>query len=358
MSESRGLLMFNAVRSAMPTYADRIPEATRNNIAAVGNAFSTFKVAMNEWVDTLVNKIGLELIENFRFGNKAARFEKGRLEAGDTIQDDYIEVLTAMPAVVPTAGESVDQYEQMPPSVNVGFHRIDRRMVYGVTIWRDWAREAFHDVNKLDEFERKVLEVPYQSLNLDKWIMFKELLGSKNIYPTTGESPTKADNAIEVGVADSAGTALDQKATAENLIEAIKNAAKYATQTVSTDNNRAKVLSSTPPDRLVLFLRMDWATVIDFRVLTGLFNLDEARLGVPTIIEVEDFGSSAFMPNQVALLADEWAFKIYSTLDGETDTTYNARGRYWNYFIHYWGMMSYSLWGQAIPFTATPPAGA
>ena len=58
MSESRGLLMFNAVRSAMPTYADRIPEATRNNITAVGNAFSTLKVKMKKGFDPFGKKIG------------------------------------------------------------------------------------------------------------------------------------------------------------------------------------------------------------------------------------------------------------------------------------------------------------
>ena len=59
-AKTTGVDILNAIRSSMPiTYQDRIPEATKNNIKAYGNSLKNYPVIMNNFVDILVNKIGL-----------------------------------------------------------------------------------------------------------------------------------------------------------------------------------------------------------------------------------------------------------------------------------------------------------
>ena len=53
-----GLDVLNAIRNALPSnYANRIPEATKENLASYAKALRDYPVIMNKWVNVLVNKI-------------------------------------------------------------------------------------------------------------------------------------------------------------------------------------------------------------------------------------------------------------------------------------------------------------
>ena len=66
-----GVDVLNAIRNALPSnYANRIPEATRNNLAQYAQALKDYPVIMNKWVNVLVNKIGLTVIKNKMWNNK------------------------------------------------------------------------------------------------------------------------------------------------------------------------------------------------------------------------------------------------------------------------------------------------
>ena len=79
--------VLNSIRAtASAEYQNRIPEATRENIADVGNAMMNYQPAQNEFLNALVNRIGLVVIQNKLWANPLAPFKRGMLDFGDSIE--------------------------------------------------------------------------------------------------------------------------------------------------------------------------------------------------------------------------------------------------------------------------------
>ena len=88
--------LINAIRTTASTeYQTRIPEATRTNIADVGNAITSFEGDKEVFLNTLVGKIITTIVNDKMYTNKLARFNKGNLEFGSTIEEVYTEIISS-----------------------------------------------------------------------------------------------------------------------------------------------------------------------------------------------------------------------------------------------------------------------
>ena len=57
--------VLNTIRAnASPSYQERVPQATQDNITAVGNPLLEYNATMNEFLTSLVNRIGLVIVRN------------------------------------------------------------------------------------------------------------------------------------------------------------------------------------------------------------------------------------------------------------------------------------------------------
>ena len=91
-----GLDVLKAIRNALPAnYANRIPEATKDNLAEYAQALKDYPVIMNKWVNVLVNKIGLTVIKNKMWNNKLAEFQRGDLPVGSTVEEIFVDLVKA-----------------------------------------------------------------------------------------------------------------------------------------------------------------------------------------------------------------------------------------------------------------------
>ena len=80
--------IMNTIRAnATPSYQERIPEATRDNIAAVANPLFTYSVTMNEFLHALVNRIGLTVVRNRDLRNPLAVLKQGDMPLGKDIEE-------------------------------------------------------------------------------------------------------------------------------------------------------------------------------------------------------------------------------------------------------------------------------
>ena len=62
---ANGVNVLNVIRqNATAVYQDRIPEATAENLHEVGDAILTYEAQTNEFVNALVNRIGLVILNN------------------------------------------------------------------------------------------------------------------------------------------------------------------------------------------------------------------------------------------------------------------------------------------------------
>ena len=101
---ANGVNVLNVIRqNATAVYQDRIPEATAENLHEVGDAILTYEAQANEFVNALVNRIGLVILNNRMATNPLAALKKGRLAVGETAyisffgrrknDEDYMQIL-------------------------------------------------------------------------------------------------------------------------------------------------------------------------------------------------------------------------------------------------------------------------
>src|SRR5947208_503997 len=80
--------LLNRIKNdASPDYQARIPNATKAGIQDTIQALTKFRPHYNEFLDALVNRIGLVVARNNSWTNPLAPFKRGLLTFGDTIEE-------------------------------------------------------------------------------------------------------------------------------------------------------------------------------------------------------------------------------------------------------------------------------
>lgn len=334
--KSSGVELMNAVRSSIIAnngldYADRIPVATQDNLRDVGKAILEYEPAKNQFLDTLINRIGLVVIRNRLYKNKLAIFKRGFLEFGDSIEEIYVDIARAI-HYTPEAPENnlCDVFEQFKPKVVSAFHRINREDTYPITINEQMLKKAFTGWANFDSFVAGIFNSLYNAAEYDEFILFKQLLGAsaQNSYQKQITLPT-------------------DKSTAEEFTIALRSAG-LTLEYMSRNYNELGVANHTPLENQVLILRSDIVPQLDVRVIANAFNMSFAQPLNNRIIVVDDFGEGN--SSVVAMIVDdEWSM-IYDTMY-RTDSQYNARHTYWNYFLHIGQIISASPFANVYVFT-------
>ena len=315
---------------ASPTYQQSIPQATRDNIVAVGNAIMQYELMKNEFVEALINKIGLTVLDSFTFDNPLARFKKQPLALASDIEDVWIEEAQAH-AYDETGNKLFDVNK---PTAKAIFHRRDRKLVYKVTIYERQLAEAFTRENGLNDFVARAIGTLSTRDEFDEYVMMKELLG---------EYHTIKDGYYNRTIP----TIVDQE-TADifmvQLLQSVKRILRPAKKF-----NKQNVLTRTSKKRLVVFIDTDIEALVDVFALSKAFNQQNMNVNIE-FIGIEDLVNRQGTP---AILMDTQLFEVRDILKRMT-SMWNPLGLYWNYFLHHWALGSMSQFKNAIRFTYQP----
>lgn len=330
----------NAIRSLGGSdYTDRIPEATRTNIAQIGLAITTdaFEKKNNEFLDALINRIGKVMIDSRLLTNRLAAFKRGTVAYGDTIEDIYVDIIKSEAY---DAVGTPDQFQKFKPNVKTYFHRRNRQDDYPVTIQYESLRAAFTQENGLQRLVDGIMQSVYSSANVDEYILMKQLFA---LYLNTPVTPLKPGQIVTLS-AD-----ITDRATADEFLVALKSAIYKVVFPSSLYNPSGVTTQSDMTEstaRLALFVRADKVPVMDVYSLSAAFNMGKATPEVPIIV-LDDFGEGN--DDVVAALVDRDWFLVHDSLTTMT-SAFNARGLYWNYFYHVWQYMAVSQFKNAIFF--------
>lgn len=316
--------ILNAIRTnASPLYLENIPEATKDNIAEVGNALYNYDNTYNEFTG-LLNKIAYSLTVKRLFENKLARFKSETLTTANDIEEYFIRKIK--PKKQDTEG--LNPLGKRTPSIATAYYKENRREVYETTISFKQIRRAFTTVDGVEKLINELVQELYNSANIDEYLVMKELIGQvadiATVYevPNPEESETtaktfvktirKASNDFEEPTADFHLYEIDDP---DNVGEKIKD---------------PNIITFTPKNNQVLFLNKDVEAVISVDVLANAFNLSNANYPAPNVI-VGDFGTVG--TGVMAILADDRFLRVFDTYR-ELLTQVNAQGAYTNYFLH------------------------
>lgn len=335
-----GMQLLNVIRSdASQAYKDRVPEATQDNIAEIGNPILNYEATRNEFLDALVNRIGMVIITSRSYNNPLKRFKKGMMSLGETVEEIFVNIIKAEPYyLVDDQGKTAaqDEFERRLPNVLAAFHKRNRQDKYPVTIQNDDLRTAFLSYQGVEDLVSKIIEAVYTSDEYDEFLLMK------NVFFEAGMRGALRPVTVP---------GLDSDVNAKKTMTLFRQTALDLTF-MRSDSNFMGVTTHTPLDEQVIFILSSVAATVDVEVLASAFNMDKTNFIGRRVI-VDDFGGLE-KEGVIAIAADEDWFMVFDNYLTMT-SDYVASRLYYNYFLHHWETLSYSPFKNVVAFTTEAP---
>lgn len=325
--------VLNAIlNGASQTYKDRIPEATQLNVAELGTAILEYEPTRNEFANALVNRIAFAFVTSKSYKNPLSMFIKGDIKYGRTVEEIFVDLLTAQDYDVDKAESEL--FKRVLPPLSTIFHTLNRQDFYKVTIESQTLRQAFLSEDGLGNVVSGIITSMTTSDEQDTYLLMKNLIqayGTEGrFYPVVVTAP------------------VDEQTVRQAVIE-IKAMANQFTF-LKTKYNDSGVNTHTPKANQVILIDPDFDARVDVELLAQAFNMSKAEFESRKVL-IDDFGG---LEDVVCILVDENWFQVYNNLY-ETRNVRNDQGLYENYFLHHWQTLSTSRFSNAVIFqTATP----
>lgn len=323
--------VLNAVRNTMSVdYRDRVPVATRENIADIAKTLTDpyNPMARNELVPALVNLIASQSISTEAFRNPLRLLNSNAMPYGNGEQEVYVNFAQGY---AHDANISIEDATAIYDSYIMAlYHTINFNNDYPVTIWYEDMRGAFLDDYGLRSLVQAKVESVVSACNWDEFNTAKELLASAkragNIYPVHVDAVTDQTSA----------NALAKKI--QSYIDKI--------QFPNPLYNFAGATSAAKEDTILLFVDPDTKAAMNVDSYSSAYNLDRILPKAQQIL-IDNFNDAEGI---VAVLVDKRFFKIREQYRMMVQDNVN-RGLRWNSTYTVKEMFSYSLFYPIIVFT-------
>ena len=379
------LAILNAIRDvAGSEYQARIPQATRENIASVGNTILSYAPTANSFFTGLLNRIGKVVIERMEGVEDIYDvFENGKLEFGDTIQKIFVDIPKAQ-AFDGTATTAM--LNQSKGTIHVEYTKVDRKIFYKTTISVAQIKEAFTTVAKLDEFVRALIEAMSTALSYDKYVMLTNTLATHCAYVVGAKESADGESddnnnfrylllPSSVAEYNDSTDEIEWSATgAKVFLKLLRVASRglkfphplsYGTEFDDSDPDYdAGTISvvRTPVNKQVCALEVSSMATIDVDALAVLFNIDKAEPKT-RMIELEDGALGDYTDadskkyHLAGFICDRDGVERGTSFE-DKDSFKNPEAEYVNMWNHYWGYMAVSKFKDFVPILVPHKAGA
>lgn len=363
----RTIDILNVIRSnASLTYQDAVSEVHDiSDIPKVGDSIMGNPTLQNEFINALVNRIGLVVTTSAIFNNPYSMLKKGVLEFGDSVEEIFIGLakVTAYSANIAHKRE----LKRYASDVKSAFHVTNWRVMYPLTIEKEQLKRAFLSADGVERLITDLINQVFVASNYDEFLLFKYML-------------IKGVN--EGSIKSEAITATDIKDYAVKF-RTISNEMTF----LKSNYNYAGVPNNTPKEDQYIFMDAGFNASFDVEVLASAFNMDKADF-MGKLLLIDDFtsfdnerwsdirafgdaysesestgGAGAFvdevteaelanMAGVKAIIIDKDFFQFYDEVS-EMEDQRVAAGLYWNYFYHRWLICSSSPFANAVAIVET-----
>lgn len=347
--------ILNVIRqNASYDYQQNVPEVTTvNDIPKVGEIIYGTPAFANQFINALVNRIAIVRVQSATFNNPYSILKKGYIEYGESVEDIFVSIAKAVDFNVEKAAKR--EFQRTIPDIRSAFHVMNWRVMYPVTIQDEDLRQAFLNIEGVQNLIAKIVDSVYTAAEYDEFLLFKYLLikaiSHGKMCPTS------------IG----AGTDLSEAAV---QFRGMSNLLPF----MSNEYNEVGVKTNTPKARQVIFMDAIFNAQFDVNVLASAFNMDKADfMGRLFLIDNwTDFDNERFdiirensdgieevtadelslLVNVKAVILDDNWFQVYDNNNKFTEK-YIASGLYWNYFYHTWKTVSNSPFANAVVFVTS-----
>ena len=353
--------ILNAIRNnATNNYRDYVPYATPDaeSIRQIGTIIMDYPALQNEFLNALVNRIGLVLITSKMYSNPLAVFKRGTMEFGETIEEIFVEL--AKPFQFDPAVAESEIFKREIPDVRSAFHVMNYQKFYKETIQNEQLRQAFLSWDGITDLIAKIVDAMYAGAAYDEFLTMKYLLAKMilngRLYPVSIPQPTAANATTIVTQIKDVSNRWEFMSTEYNIAGVHTHVAKNEQYLIINSNFDAVMDVSV----LAAAFHMEKAEFMGHRVLVDSFgSLDTARLGElfkddPTYTEISSAQLTALDAVPAVLVDKKW-FMIVDNMYKFTEQ-YNGEGLYWNYWYHTWKTFSVSPFANSAVLVQGTPA--
>lgn len=324
--------VLNLVRSeASAGYQERIPAATRGNIAKIFETLDAYNPVMNEFSDLFVNRIGLTVFQANSYRNSLSPLKRGEQQFGGMVQ----EVQGGLIKAEHYDPNNTNPFGAPKPDIEVNYYSMNRQDVYPMRYNRDQLRQAFIEDGGLSSMINDILAMPLKSDQWDEYLIMRNLIKGAH---DTWTMPT-------VQVPDIA-TADDKEAAGREIAVAMREHYLMMRDFIKTQYNPKHMPVSS--DELVILGTPVFFAYFDVEVLSAAFHMDRANFIADRTIVVDDFDIAGAQ----AVLIDASAYICTDNLVAN-DTIYNPRTRDWISYLHHWGTYALSDMRNMLLFSST-----
>lgn len=325
-------LILNKIHSVgTNAYQQRIPLATKNNIAEVYETLTSPENAIywNEFAHNLINVIGTFAIRDYDWQNPLKELKNADLSRGLTIEEIAV-------GLVKASGynpEDNNIFKRSKAEVHAVFHTLNDKRRYDITINRFELQRAFNSENGLSELVVRLLSVPVKSSEYDEFQIMKEVIAvSNDAFPIYN---------IQSVIDDITNPTADElKTLSYNLRVAAKRLALAPTGLY----NAKGVPTVSRTQDLVIFTTPEIVSALDVNVLADAFNVSRTDF-VNKIIELDELPVTGH-----ALLVDKNWF-VSGDYVNEITSFFNPKSLEENYYLHQWSLYSTSPFANAVVFS-------
>lgn len=332
MATDNSTIITSVYLEATNDYQQRIPDPTQSDVASTMAAlFEPMNGKyLNQFMDILVNRIGMTYVRGMSWRNKLAGFKGASLQYGSTIQE-------IAPKWIKAHSYQDDAKTLLAihrPEAAQWFHSQNRRDMYPISINENELRTAFTDEYGLNSLVSRIMTVPMNSDEYDEYRIMLQLLAEyENRWGFFKHKLSAAPT---------------DEATGKEFLTAVKTYAGILQfpSTLYNAQNVTDIPVFSQPDELIMLVTPATNASVDVNTLASLFHLDKADETRVTKVIIDEFP----IPNAVALLTTR-DFFVCSDTNYRTTSFWNPETLTTNYYLHHWGVYSVSPFVPAILFT-------
>lgn len=279
----------------------------------------------------LATRIGRVIAHRNILTNKLAPFKMENMALGYTMEEYFVEC--AKEHAYDQADAENTLFKRELPDIKTAFYVVNRKSYYPATITDDDMRKYFVSWDGVNSLIARIVDSMYNGDNKDDYNYMKSAL------------VTHYENGLMKIVKTSAVTDTD---TAKELARKITEYVSYLTEPTNEYNAMAVTKQNDYEDIYIIlngksnsYLNIDW--------LAQTFQLEFAEFKAHVLV-------LPTLPNTrqgtiEALVVDSEIYRVFDQ-KYSVGVAYNAKGLYWNYFLHHWEGIATSRFANAIAFVS------
>lgn len=318
-------------RAASPNFQSVIGDPNEVTSLEFMNGLLEYPDTLGVEFMNLATRIGRVIAHKNILTNKLAPFKMENMALGYTMEEYFVEC--AKEHVYDQAAAEDTLFKRELPDIKTSFYVVNRKSYYPATITDDDMRRYFVSWDGVNSLIARIVDSMYNGDNKDDYNYMKSAL------------VTHYENGLMKIVKTSAVTNTD---TAKELARKITEYVSYLTEPTNEYNAMAVTKQNDYEDIYVIlngksnsYLNIDW--------LAQTFQLEFAEfkahvLVLPTL-------PTTTQGTIEALVVDSEIYRVFDQ-KYSVGVAYNAKGLYWNYFLHHWEGIATSRFANAIAFVS------